>query len=272
VEKDRSGQLRPEDGYDWSDGNHASVRWVPGKISRVYPHVIASHTEGEWQPDDGYDLANAKDKSVRWVPGISSTRYPHIVAAGTEGQWRPADGYTWVISPPRPGDMRVMPARTVDDLRAAINTNTTPWGTGEKRDRTPARSILNPEPLFQAGLADRADWEQWIAGLSGEFRRGAEWWASHRSLVHPVSCDGPVATSPDFEMGCEAAKARLTPTDLKRKSNPEYRRGWNNYNGAISPAPAPYLQASPVEETPQASEPASADRLNAQELNQLKSQ
>jgi DNA-binding helix-hairpin-helix protein with protein kinase domain len=272
--RDASGQLRPEDGYDWADGNHTSARWMSGKISRKYPHVIASDTEGEWQPDDGYDWDNSKDKSVRWVPGISSTHYPHIVAAGTEGQWRPADGYTWVISPPRPGDMRVIPARTVDDLRAAINANATSSGAGEKRDPTPQgqSGMLNPAPLFQAGLADRTDWERWIAGQSGEFRRGAEWWASHRSLVHPGSCDGPAATSPDFEVGCEAAKARLTPTDLKRKSDPEYRRGWNNYNGAISPAPATDLQASPVEETPQASEPASADRLNAQELNQLKSQ
>jgi hypothetical protein len=44
-----------EDGYDWSDGSHVSVRWMPGKLSWLHPHVIASDTEGEWQPDDGYD-------------------------------------------------------------------------------------------------------------------------------------------------------------------------------------------------------------------------
>jgi hypothetical protein len=55
VEKDASGQLRPEDGFDWSDGTHESVRWILGKVSRQYPHVIASDTEGKWEPDDGYD-------------------------------------------------------------------------------------------------------------------------------------------------------------------------------------------------------------------------
>jgi DNA-binding helix-hairpin-helix protein with protein kinase domain len=96
AEKDANGLLRPEDGYDWSDGNHVSVRWMSGKISRESPHVIASQTEGEWHPDDGYDWADPakpKDKSVRWVPGIASNRYPNVVAASIDGQWRPAEGY-----------------------------------------------------------------------------------------------------------------------------------------------------------------------------------
>jgi hypothetical protein len=288
AENDANGQLHPEDGYDWVDGNRVGVRWVRGKMSQKYPHLIASDTEGEWQPDDGYDwanLTNVKDKLVRWVPGIPSTRYLHIVAAEAEGQWRLADGYTWVVSPPRPGDMRVMPARTVDDLRAAINVNVSGSNNVnvsgsnnvENLDRTPqGQSGINPPSQFEAGLADRSDWERWVAGLSGEFRRGAEWWASHRSLSHPGSCDGPAATSLDFGSGCETGKARLTPTDLKRKSIPEYRRGWNNYNGAISPPPASDLQASPAKQgasqTPQGSDPESADRLNAQELNHLKNQ
>src|SRR5262249_47662028 len=161
-----TGWSRPEDGYDWLDGYHLSVRWKPGTISRQYPHVIASDTEGEWQPDNGYnwaDPANPKDKSVKWVPGIASDRYPNVVAAPIEGQWRPADGYTWVLSPPRPGDLRVKSVPRPEDQFSA-----------------PA-----PENLLQRGLTDRIEWEQWVASLSGDFRRGADWWAGHRSLRNP---------------------------------------------------------------------------------------
>jgi DNA-binding helix-hairpin-helix protein with protein kinase domain len=257
VEKGASGQSRPEDGYEWSDGSHVSVRWMPGKISGEYPHVIASDSEGEWQPDDGYDWADPtkpKDKSVRWVPGIASNRYPNVVAAAIEGQWRPADGYAWVLNPPRSGDMRVKPVPRSEDQF----------------------SMPFPERPFQRGLADRTGLEQWVATLSGDFRRGAEWLAARRSLPNPGSCNGPAATSQDFVFGCEAAKVRLTPIEIKRKSDPEYRRGWNSYTGLIKPSSAPDVRGSPVEQstidTPRDSETEAAGRLNAQELKRLQGQ
>src|SRR4051794_6974718 len=33
----------------------------------------------------------------------------------------------------------------------------------------------------------------------------------------------------DAIAGCLAARARLTPTDRRRKSEPDYRLGWNSY-------------------------------------------
>jgi hypothetical protein len=79
--------------------------------------------------------------------------------------------------------------------------------------------------------------------------------------------------------GCAAAKARLTPMDIKRKSDPVYRRGWNSYTGLITSPSAPDAQGSPVEqgptleqipmETPPDSDTESAARLNAQELKKL---
>jgi hypothetical protein len=257
VEKDPSGRPRPQDGYDWSGGNHVSVRWRPGKNSREHPHLIASDTEGEWQPGDGYNWAdptNPGDKSVKWVPGIASDRYPNIVAAPAEGRWRPADGFTWVFSPPRPGDMRVR----------AISP--------------PADQFSMPVPAnaFQRGLADRTDWEQWLGAQNGEFRRGAEWWASRRNLRNPGLCDSTEATNQEFVLGCIAANARLAPTDIRRKSDPVYRRGWNSYTGATSFPTTADHPTTPVEQTatgaPQASDPESADQLNGQELKQLKGQ
>ena len=134
-------------------------------------------------------------------------------------------------------------------------------------------SIPVPENPFQRGFADKTEWQQWVAALTGDFRRGAEWWAGRRSLPNPGSCNGPGATSQDFAFGCESAKARLTPIDKKRKSDPEYRRGWNSYSGPIKPPSAPDVHGSPVEQstidTPRGSETEAADRLNAQELKRL---
>jgi hypothetical protein len=134
-------------------------------------------------------------------------------------------------------------------------------------------SIPVPENPFQRGFVDKTEWQQWVAALTGDFRRGAEWWAGRRSLANPGSCKGTGATSQDFAFGCESAKARLTPIDKKRKSDPEYRRGWNSYSGPIKPPSAPDVHGSPVEQstidTPRGSETEAADRLNAQELKRL---
>ncbi len=86
--------------------------------------------------------------------------------------------------------------------------------------------------------------EKWIAGLTGGYKRGVDWWAEHRSAANPGSCRGREATSLEFISGCEAARARLAPVDVKRKSDPEYRRGWNTYNDA--PTTQPVAAGPPV--------------------------
>jgi hypothetical protein len=255
VEIDSKGQRRPEDGYDWSEVNRTNVRWITGKVSQKNPHVIASDTEGEWQPDDGYnwvDPAQPKDKSVRWVPGIASTRYPNVVAAAVEGQWRPADGFTWVVNPHRPDDMKVKPIAGLQD----------------QYTKPP------PAPPFDQGLADRAEWEQWVSAQSGDFRRGAEWWTGRRSLSSPGACNGPAAAmNQQFIFGCEEAKVRLSPNDLKRKSDPDYRRGWNSYTGTPTPTAAldsqvPTVNQGAPTQSPDTDSDASK-RLNEQELRRL---
>jgi hypothetical protein len=102
---------------------------------------------------------------------------------------------------------------------------------------------------YDEGLKDRTDWEQWLAGLSGPFRSGAFWWSGQRSLQQPGVCNGPDSFGNlEFAAGCEAARVRLTPTDLKRKANPDYRRGWNSYSTETPPLPqATGLTASTAE-------------------------
>jgi hypothetical protein len=35
----------------------------------------------------------------------------------------------------------------------------------------------------------------------------------------------------DWTAGCLAAKRILAPSDVRRKTEPEYRAGWNKYSG-----------------------------------------
>jgi hypothetical protein len=90
----------------------------------------------------------------------------------------------------------------------------------------PSVPLANLPPMFQKGLADRTAWEQWFQSLLfGEYRDGAEYWAGQRSLSPPGTCYG----SGDFNERCVEAKERLDPTDRLRKSNPDYKLGWNAY-------------------------------------------
>jgi hypothetical protein len=95
---------------------------------------------------------------------------------------------------------------------------------------TPVAPTPTTSPMFQKGAADHTAWQIWVDSFSGEFRAGIEWWASQRSMPNP----GPCVGSPGFVAGCNQAKARLAPYDLLRKTQPEYKLGWNSYTDAPS--------------------------------------
>lgn len=80
---------------------------------------------------------------------------------------------------------------------------------------------------FTDGRNGRIAYENWFAALSpGDYRNGAIFWASRRSLkLPPATCH---YVSHDFEMGCLEAKNRLAPSDLRRKAEPDFKRGWNS--------------------------------------------
>jgi hypothetical protein len=78
--------------------------------------------------------------------------------------------------------------------------------------------------IYQKGLSDRADWEMWFNSLQGDYKSGAFYWSSQRSLPHPGSCQQMNA---EFAAGCTAAQIRLDPSDTLRRSQPDYKLGWN---------------------------------------------
>lgn len=115
---------------------------------------------------------------------------------------------------------------------AALATDITPVPVALAQ--TPAPSLHGP--AFDAGLADRRAYEEWFASLTGDFKKGLEYWAGQRSLTKPGSCYLPDGSSAgEFTQGCLAGQQRLAGSDSRRKTEPDYRQGWNSYTPAATP-------------------------------------
>jgi hypothetical protein len=124
----------------------------------------------------------------------------------------------------------------------ALHPNATAQGT-------PAASTPVEGRAYRDGLRDRAAWEQWFNGLQGDYKSGAFFWSSQRSLPKPGSCK---QMDDDFDAGCTAAKTRLSASDTRRKIEPDYKAGWNAWNpsdlttsAAPAPAPQPIAKRTP---------------------------
>jgi hypothetical protein len=257
---DTEGEWLPANGYMWvapGSGN-MRVKWTAGRGSNKYPHVEAGETEGQWRTADGYiwmvEPHSLGDMRVKWSPGRASGKYLHLVADELEGRWLPADGYTWVVNPPPPGDWRVKwtPGIASREHLNLVSTTTegewkptpgfTPVNPHDPQDYrvkpveppapspSPGPDLGRSEPsaAFQDGLMYRTMWERWFAGLTGDYREGADYWSGERSSRNPGSCHRQ-GYSQDFVEGCLKAKEILTPTDARRNSEPDYKEGWNSY-------------------------------------------
>jgi uncharacterized protein len=132
--------------------------------------------------------------------------------------------------------------------------NTTPAQSGDivPAPLTPTVAAMDspPSPNFQQGQADRTSWEAWFGSQTSDYYAGAAYWASHRSLPNPGSCSArPPSTSATWTAGCYAAQQRLAAADVRRKSEPDYRLGWNNAPPVVSslaPANVGEIAASPT--------------------------
>jgi hypothetical protein len=106
-------------------------------------------------------------------------------------------------------------------------------------------------PAYRDGQADRQVWETWFGGLSGVYQTGAEYWAAHRSDPTPPNCKSSDA---GFRAGCEAAKTKLAESDRRRRSEMDYKIGWNSGRGigvttdtsSPSDLPKDLLRAAPL--------------------------
>ena len=89
----------------------------------------------------------------------------------------------------------------------------------------------DPNASFDVGLSDRASWQQWFNAQQGDFRVGAYYWFEQRRLPHPEPCIN-AANSQAWQDGCVAAQRRLALSDARRRSEPDYKRGWNSFTAA----------------------------------------
>ncbi|MCK8788280.1 ATP-dependent Clp protease proteolytic subunit [Roseomonas sp. NAR14] len=108
--------------------------------------------------------------------------------------------------------------------RSAALAPPPPASSAPSRPSTDAAAIASPLTGFARGHADRQMMDAWIAAQPPNVRAGIDWWAMRRSLPRPGECANP---DPGFVEGCAEARRRLTPIDVQRRSDPEYRRGWN---------------------------------------------
>ena len=181
----------------------------------------------------------------RWLLGFILAGVVGVIAnrAGAQGSWYYCDAahayYPYVAT--CPGGWRAV--APYDYRRSQQSQSASPPQTTSPKWVAPApttssQSDVQPSATYQQGQADRQAWETWFASLSGDYRAGAEWWAGQRSLPHPGLCDAsPSSTGHDWTAGCFAAQEKLSPWDVRRKTEPEYRLGWNN--------PAPVAAAVP---------------------------
>jgi hypothetical protein len=98
---------------------------------------------------------------------------------------------------------------------------------------------------FQQGLADREDLEAWFDQSQGDYHEGAVYWSGQRSLPHPGSCANP-AMPGAWQQGCVAAQKRLALSDVRRRTEPDYKRGWNSWKAAGSENIATSSQGAPA--------------------------
>ncbi len=87
---------------------------------------------------------------------------------------------------------------------------------------------------FDDGHRDRIEYETWFNAITpGNFRDGAFWWAQHRSAKF-AKCAPSLShltnnfAAADWTAGCREGQKRLTPSDIRRNSDPSYRQGWNS--------------------------------------------
>jgi hypothetical protein len=93
-----------------------------------------------------------------------------------------------------------------------------------------SRTTSSHSQAYRDGYDDRDKWEKYVAGLGGDSRAGALFWAEVRNDSPRRSCnEGSAAPSTAYRQGCLAAVQYLTQADRRRLSDGEYRKGWNDY-------------------------------------------
>lgn len=132
-----------------------------------------------------------------------------------------------------PGEMtwlRPTEANRFGIAYSLFQTNTAQQQPPVQPQYSPPRTVAAEQSSWTAAYAQgrqaRIDYEQWFNTLpEGLYKTGVLYWAAHRSdKPHPPNCDGPT----DWQSGCLAARTKLTPSDVRRHTEPDFWYGWNS--------------------------------------------
>jgi hypothetical protein len=149
------------------------------------------------------------------------------LALQAEGQRLGAAGY--VIKPNFPAPQTVLsapPATYSPPAHSSSGGENYPPAQFQASGAAPQSSYSG---AYADGQQDRRALGAWFAGLIGDFRQGADWWAGVRSMVNPPPCTKAPGTDRVVAVrGCNEAKSRLASADRRRRAEPDYRAGWNN--------------------------------------------
>lgn len=68
----------PADGYVWAASSRLAVRWMPGKRSEQYPHLIAGYSDDKWEAEQGWQLVDPNNPNDRRVEPVVPVIVPPI--------------------------------------------------------------------------------------------------------------------------------------------------------------------------------------------------
>lgn len=99
----------------------------------------------------------------------------------------------------------------------------------------PPAAASAPKEESEAYRQGTADWralQAWFATQTGDRRAGADYWAGNRSKQDHKSCEAAVddfsGDKTAFLNGCQGAKQKLDPMDIRRRTETDYRAGFND--------------------------------------------
>jgi len=95
-----------------------------------------------------------------------------------------------------------------------------------QQDTDTSRAPQSGTAAFTDGQHARMAYDHWFNSLpADDYRSGAEFWAAHRSDRQPPSCHNG---SSEFQAGCTEGAQRLAPSDIRRRTDAEFKLGWNS--------------------------------------------
>jgi hypothetical protein len=120
----------------------------------------------------------------------------------------------------------------------------------------PPPAAKEESQAYRQGTADWQALQAWFGSQTGDQRAGADYWAGNRSKQDHKSCEAAVdefaGDKTAFLDGCRGAKQKLDPMDIRRRTEPDYRAGFNDaamqkpLSGQSEPQPAAIAPPPPA--------------------------